>query len=714
MGGNLMVFNGRVLDLSPYFKSNSRFLGEELHAELLSLLGKDASYALSRNTQLANSAACLQALYTVGFVDTDSPGCIASQIILSLSLILILGVVLTRFFLAVAFDWVLSWRLGKLQVSRAAFAQLHRPGRKRLTAFLGKDKHGTPSQSDFTLPDATPIPDELRPYYTVVLVTCYSESEAELTKTLDSVAATEFPDEQKLLFVVADGIITGKGQSKSTPETVLGLMDEILRHNKARVHVGWYKCGEHRTPMVVVVKSGNDDEQGKPKPGNRGKRDGQIILMDFFSKIMLGERLCPLQFDLFYKIFGLTGVHPLKYEIVLMVDADTNVFLPDSLPRMVACMAQDSSIMGLCGETRIENKSQSWVTRIQVFEYYISHHLGKSFESIFGGVTCLPGCFCMYRLKVQRPDKLWVPILCSPVIITAYSENVVDTLHKKNLLSLGEDRYLSTLMLRNFPKRKMMFVPRALCRTIVPHTLNMLLSQRRRWINSTIHNLLELVLVRQLCGTFCFSMQFVVMMELFGTVSLPVAIIMTFYLIFQTILGNVQLIPLVMLVCILGLPAVLIMLTTRKFVYIYWMIIFLSSLPVWNFLLPVYAFWHFDDFSWGATRKVDGEHAQGDHSKREGEFDATKIPFLHVEDWTRMINGLPPVAEPLASAAVKPSDLPVTLYPAPDTTESGRNQGLGAAGLDMDRASVIGSAIGQRSSKLRRKTNSATTRGPQL
>jgi chitin synthase len=28
---------------------------------------------------------------------------------------------------------------------------------------------------------------------------------------------------------------------------------------------------------------------------------------------------------------------------------------------------------------------------IQVYEYYISHHLSKAFESLFGSVTCLPG-----------------------------------------------------------------------------------------------------------------------------------------------------------------------------------------------------------------------------------------------------------------------------------------------------------------------------------
>ena len=125
--------------------------------------------------------------------------------------------------------------------------------------------------------------------------------------------------------------------------------------------------------------------------------------------------------------------------------------------------------------------------------------MGKSWESIFGGVTCLPGCFCMYRFKVRNRDGTITPILANPDIVEEYSENRVNTLHKKNLLLLGEDRYLTTLMLRAFPKRNLIFVPRAVCKTVVPDSLKVLMSQRRRWINSTVHNLLELVLVKELC-----------------------------------------------------------------------------------------------------------------------------------------------------------------------------------------------------------------------
>jgi chitin synthase len=134
----------------------------------------------------------------------------------------------------------------------------------------------------------------------------------------------------------------------------------------------------------------------------------------------------------------------------------------------------------------------------------------------------------MYRIKCPK-DGGWVPILASPDIVSVYSSSMVDTLHKKNLLLLGEDRFLTTMMLRTFPKRKLIFVPRAYCKTTVPHTFRMLLSQRRRWINSTIHNLMELTFVNELCGTFCFSMQFVIVLELIGTVTLPAAIIFTLY-----------------------------------------------------------------------------------------------------------------------------------------------------------------------------------------
>lgn len=500
--------------------------------------------------------------------------------------------------------------------------------------------------------------------HAICLVTAYSEGEEGLRTTLDSIATTEYPNSHKTILVVCDGMIKGHGEDLTTPEIVLSMMGDhaILpeevqafsyvavasgskRHNMAKVYAGFYNYGENsaipydkqqRVPMMVVVKCGTPDEAKKSKPGNRGKRDSQIILMSFLQKVMFDERMTELEFEMFNGLWRVTGISPDFYEIVLMVDADTKVF-PDSITHMISAMVKDPEIMGLCGETKIANKRQSWVSMIQVFEYFISHHLSKSFESVFGGVTCLPGCFCMYRIKAPKGGQnYWVPILANPDVVEHYSENVVDTLHKKNLLLLGEDRYLSTLMLKTFPKRKQVFVPQAVCKTTVPEQFSVLLSQRRRWINSTVHNLMELVLVRDLCGTFCFSMQFVVFIELVGTLVLPAAITFTFYLIIISIVKKpVPVIPLVLLALILGLPAVLIVLTAHRFSYVLWMIIYLFSLPIWNLVLPSYAYWKFDDFSWGDTRKTAGEKTKKAGIEYEGEFDSSKITMKRWGDFEK-------------------------------------------------------------------------------
>ena len=406
-------------------------------------------------------------------------------------------------------------------------------------------------------------PPEYQPFgyplaHAICLITAYSEGEKGIRTTLDSIATTDYPNSHKLMLVICDGMIKGQGETLTTPDIVLGMMKDhathpsqvkafsyvavasgTKRHNMAKVYAGFYDYGDNsiipsekqqRVPMLVIIKCGIPEEANGSKAGNRGKRDSQIILMSFLQKVMFDDRMTELEFEMFNGIWKITGISPDYYEVVLMVDADTKVF-PDSFTHMIAAMVHDPEVMGLCGETKIANKTASWVSMIQVFEYYISHHLSKAFESVFGGVTCLPGCFCMYRIKAPKGGQnYWVPILANPDVVEHYSENVVDTLHKKNLLLLGEDRYLSTLMLKTFPKRKQIFVPQAVCKTIVPEEFKVLLSQRRRWINSTVHNLMELVLVRDLCGTFCFSMQFVVFIELIGTLVLPAAITFTVYL----------------------------------------------------------------------------------------------------------------------------------------------------------------------------------------
>jgi chitin synthase len=107
--------------------------------------------------------------------------------------------------------------------------------------------------------------------------------------------------------------------------------------------------------------------------------------------------------------------------------------------------------------------------------------------------------FTMYRIRSADKGK---PLLVSSLIIDDYSDGNLDTLNKKNLLALGEDRYLTTLIMKHFPSYKTKFIADAHASTVAPHSWSILLSQRRRWINSTVHNLAELMFLPDMCG-FC-------------------------------------------------------------------------------------------------------------------------------------------------------------------------------------------------------------------
>jgi chitin synthase len=69
------------------------------------------------------------------------------------------------------------------------------------------------------------------------------------------------------------------------------------------------------------------------------------------------------------------------------------------------------------------------------------------------------------------------PIIISNHVIDEYVEGNVDTLHKKNLFSLGEDHFLTMLLLKHFPTFKTKFIPDAIAHTMAPESWCILFSQ---------------------------------------------------------------------------------------------------------------------------------------------------------------------------------------------------------------------------------------------
>lgn len=539
---------------------------------------------------------CLDSLFFVGALDTrNSARCLFAQYILLAISILLCSVIGFKFFAALQF------------------------GKKNIPENLDK--------------------------FVICQVPAYTEDEDSLRRAIDSAARMKYDDKRKLLVIVCDGMIIGQGNDLPTPKIVLNILgvsdtvdpeplsfeslgEGMKQHNMGKVYSGLYEVQGHIVPFMVVVKIGRPSEVSRP--GNRGKRDSQMVIMRFLNRVHYNAPMSPLELEMHHQIRNIIGVNPTFYEFMLQIDADT-VVAPDSASRMVAAFLHDTRLIGICGETALSNAKSSFTTMIQVYEYYISHNLTKAFESLFGSVTCLPGCFTMYRIRAAETGK---PLFVSREVVESYSQIRVDTLHEKNLLHLGEDRFLTTLLLKHHPKYKTKYTFHAHAWTIAPDSWSVFMSQRRRWINSTVHNLVELIPLQQLCGFCCFSMRFIVFLDLLSTIVQPVTVAYIVYLIVLISINSsvVPLMAFVLLGAIYGLQAIIFILR-RKWEMIGWMIIYILAMPVFSLGLPLYSFWHMDDFSWGNTRIVTGEKGRQVVISDEGKFDPSTIPRKKWEDY---------------------------------------------------------------------------------
>ncbi|GAA5829328.1 hypothetical protein JCM11251_005008 [Rhodosporidiobolus azoricus] len=619
-GKNIAIIDGSVYDMTDYVTAGGggtrvpdgavapsdterAFMADEIVNLFRQNSGGDVSSRF-RNLNLdpaveARQRVCLRNLFFIGKVDNrNSTQCQFSQIILIVLSAIMVAIVGFKF-------------LAALQL-----------GRKR-----------KPEEYD---------------KFVILQVPCYTEGEESLRACIDSLTKLKYDDKRKLLCIICDGMIVGSGNDRPTPQIVLDILgaDPTIdpeplsflsigngdkQHNMAKIYSGLHEAGGHIVPYIVIVKVGKPTE--RHRPGNRGKRDSQMVLMRFLNRVHFDSPMAPAELEMYHQIKNVIGVNPSFYEYLLAVDADTTV-APDSLNYLVGGFVEDRKIIGLCGETSLANARASWTTMMQVYEYFISHHMAKAFESLFGSVTCLPGCFSMYRIRTLEHK----PVLISDAIISEYGENKVETLHVKNLLSLGEDRYLTTVILKHFPQYKLKFTRFAKAQTIAPDDWKVLMSQRRRWINSTIHNLFELLFIDRLCGFFCFSMRFVVLVDLASTLISPVTIAYIAYLIYLVVHENkpIPTFALIMIGVIYGCQVVIYVLH-RKFEHIGWMLVYILALPFFSFILPLVSFWQMDDFSWGSTREIVGEKGRRVLIHDEGKFDPASIPL---QSWTQFENEL--------------------------------------------------------------------------
>ncbi|KAK9707881.1 hypothetical protein QE152_g27556 [Popillia japonica] len=214
-----------------------------------------------------------------------------------------------------------------------------------------------------------------------------------------------------------------------------------------------------KTKMIAHLKD-------KMKIRHR-KRWSQVMYMYY----LLGHKLMELPISVDRKAVIAENTY------LLTLDGDID-FQPSAVTLLIDLMKKNKNLGAACG--RIHPVGSGPMVWYQEFEYAIGHWLQKATEHMIGCVLCSPGCFSLFRGKALMDDN----------VMKKYTTKATEARHYVQY-DQGEDRWLCTLLLQRGYRVEYSAASDAY--THAPEGFNEFFNQRRRWVPSTIANIMDLL-----------------------------------------------------------------------------------------------------------------------------------------------------------------------------------------------------------------------------
>ena len=319
--------------------------------------------------------------------------------------------------------------------------------------------------------------------------------------------------------------------------------------------------------------------------------------------------------------------------------------------KVLDIMKKNEHIGAACG--RIHPTGSNYMKWLQQYEYAFGHWMQKATEHVLGCVLCSPGCFSLFRGAAVMDDN----------VMKTYTTLPTEAKHHIQY-DQGEDRWLCTLMLKQ--GWRVEYTAASDSYTACPLTFKEFYNQRRRWMPSTLLNVIDLVsdwkeVVQKndnISGAYMFYQLFnniigttigpgFIVLMLIGASSLAFGLTSTESLILNLVLVGsfifscmfmkrdhqimiaqaLTLVYAVMIIAVyvgvaiqisedgplslsalacfftIGSAILPALLHPQEFNDVFCFIIYLATVPSMYLLLTVYSFFNMDDSSWG-TREV--------------------------------------------------------------------------------------------------------------
>ena len=225
-----------------------------------------------------------------------------------------------------------------------------------------------------------------------------------------------------------------------------------------------------RQTIERIFSAGYPEERLEVVCVNDGSTDN--TLLEMLAAQTRHPRLVVVDFEKNRGLCHAWGVSVLiaRGEFMVCVDSDTFIF-PGSLQKLMQGFV-DPSVGGVSGHCDVENANANLLTRMQDVRYYFSYKIMKAAESVFGTVSCLPGCFSAYRR------------VCVLHVLDSWLNAKVMGTHG----NFADDRSLTNKILKDY---KILYDDEALATTIAPENWRQYTRQQARWMRSYLREIIK-------------------------------------------------------------------------------------------------------------------------------------------------------------------------------------------------------------------------------
>lgn len=321
------------------------------------------------------------------------------------------------------------------------------------------------------------------------VVPCYNESAVELRTSIHSlIEQRHVHGDDRLILIICDGKVKGAGNALSTD----ALLKDLLqisgmgfyyeyptwdgKQNIICEYKTMYTYKTDTIPIILLIKE-----------NNYGKRDS----------LVLARRICYAfnRFQGFHNstqtygidnpdaflphlVANLAVVFPEKIDYIIGIDADT-VFDYNCTYELIQGIERDKdgNIHGCVGFVDVDKQMPAYSPFVlyQYAEYVFAQTLRRQAQAnITHKVSCLSGCNQILRVSEET---------CGEKILKVfnYYPTASDNIFKHIRSYASEDRNHVCNMLSFYPYVRTVQTLKAVAYTVVPTSIRVFLSQRRRW-----------------------------------------------------------------------------------------------------------------------------------------------------------------------------------------------------------------------------------------